>query len=147
MAAPLTLAAATAYGAAPMLNWLVEERGIAPHIPVNDKSKRTAAPSRAATFDMIQPATSTTDRAESSLGQVAPCMRARRFCIASASSAAMYARSNPRAAQKSHHARSHVISTSMPATSPDRSLAPRTSSSRGASARRSRCGLRTSSAS
>src|SRR5258705_2862381 len=23
-----------------MLNWLVEEKGIAPHIPVNDKSKR-----------------------------------------------------------------------------------------------------------
>lgn len=30
----------TAYGAAPMLNWLVEEKGIAPHIPVFDKSKR-----------------------------------------------------------------------------------------------------------
>jgi hypothetical protein len=26
--------------AAPMLNWLVEEKSIAPHIPVNDKSKR-----------------------------------------------------------------------------------------------------------
>src|SRR4029450_13684955 len=30
----------TAYGAAPMLNWLVEEKAIAPHIPVFDKSKR-----------------------------------------------------------------------------------------------------------
>src|SRR5947199_618286 len=30
----------TAYGAAPMLNWLVEEKCIAPHIPVFDKSKR-----------------------------------------------------------------------------------------------------------
>jgi hypothetical protein len=29
-----------AYGASPMLNWLVEEKGIAPHIPVFDKSKR-----------------------------------------------------------------------------------------------------------
>ena len=37
---PDRLAADTAYGAAPMLNWLVEEKGIAPHIPVNDKSKR-----------------------------------------------------------------------------------------------------------
>jgi transposase len=37
---PEWLAADTAYGAAPMLNWLVEERGIAPHIPVFDKSKR-----------------------------------------------------------------------------------------------------------
>jgi hypothetical protein len=30
----------TAYGAAPMLNWLVEEKRIAPHIPVFDKSRR-----------------------------------------------------------------------------------------------------------
>jgi transposase len=37
---PERLAADTAYGAAPMLNWLVEEKNITPHIPVNDKSKR-----------------------------------------------------------------------------------------------------------
>jgi transposase len=37
---PDRLAADTAYGAAPMLNWLVEEKGIAPHIPVFDRSKR-----------------------------------------------------------------------------------------------------------
>src|SRR5579863_8164956 len=37
---PKRLAADTAYGAAPMLNWLVEEKGIAPHIPVFDRSKR-----------------------------------------------------------------------------------------------------------
>jgi transposase len=37
---PGRLAADTAYGAAPMLNWLVEEKDIAPHIPVFDKSKR-----------------------------------------------------------------------------------------------------------
>ena len=37
---PERLAADTAYGAAPMLNWLVEKKGIAPHIPVNDKSQR-----------------------------------------------------------------------------------------------------------
>jgi hypothetical protein len=37
---PKRLAADTAYGAAPMLNWPVEEKGIAPHIPVFDKSKR-----------------------------------------------------------------------------------------------------------
>jgi hypothetical protein len=36
---PERLGADTAYGAAPMLNWLVE-KSIAPHIPVNDKSKR-----------------------------------------------------------------------------------------------------------
>ena len=28
------------YGSAPMVNWLVEEKQITPHIPVIDKSKR-----------------------------------------------------------------------------------------------------------
>jgi hypothetical protein len=37
---PVRLAADTAYGSAPMLNWLVEKKGITPHIPVIDKSKR-----------------------------------------------------------------------------------------------------------
>src|SRR5712664_494256 len=37
---PERLVADTAYGPAPMLNWRVEEKGIAPHIPVNDKSIR-----------------------------------------------------------------------------------------------------------
>lgn len=37
---PERLIADTAYGAAPMLNWLVEDRGIEPHIPVFDKSAR-----------------------------------------------------------------------------------------------------------
>ena len=31
----------TAYGSAEMLDWLVDDRGIEPHIPVFDKSKRT----------------------------------------------------------------------------------------------------------
>jgi hypothetical protein len=34
------LAGDTAYGAAPMLNWLIEEKRIAPHIPVFYRSKR-----------------------------------------------------------------------------------------------------------
>jgi hypothetical protein len=37
---PERLIADTAYGSAPMLDWLVEKRGIAPHIPVIDKSGR-----------------------------------------------------------------------------------------------------------
>jgi transposase len=37
---PEWLVADTAYGAAPNLNWLVNEKDIAPHIPVLDKSKR-----------------------------------------------------------------------------------------------------------
>jgi transposase len=37
---PATLAADTAYGSAETLNWIVNEKKIAPHIPVIDKSKR-----------------------------------------------------------------------------------------------------------
>ena len=37
---PQKLIGDTGYGAAEMLRWLVEERGIAPHIPVWDKSQR-----------------------------------------------------------------------------------------------------------
>jgi hypothetical protein len=37
---PQRLAADSANGSAPMLNWLVEEKQIKPHIPVIDKSKR-----------------------------------------------------------------------------------------------------------
>jgi transposase len=37
---PERLIGDSAYGSAPMLDWLVEEHGIEPHIPVFDKSKR-----------------------------------------------------------------------------------------------------------
>lgn len=37
---PERLIADTAYGSGPMLDWLVQKRGIAPHIPVIDKSGR-----------------------------------------------------------------------------------------------------------
>jgi transposase len=37
---PERLAGDTAYGSAPMLEWLVHEQGIEPHIPVFDKSRR-----------------------------------------------------------------------------------------------------------
>lgn len=38
---PEWLAADTAYGSAPNLDWLVNRQGIAPHVPVIDKSKRS----------------------------------------------------------------------------------------------------------
>ena len=37
---PKRLAGDSAYGAAPMLAWLVKDKGIAPHIPVFDRSRR-----------------------------------------------------------------------------------------------------------
>ncbi len=38
---PKRLAADSAYGSAEMLNWLVNDRRIEPHVPVFDKSQRT----------------------------------------------------------------------------------------------------------
>lgn len=55
---PERLVGDTAYGAAPMLNWLVEEQGIAPHVPFSTSRSEMMAPSRAATFDMIRTPTS-----------------------------------------------------------------------------------------
>jgi transposase len=54
---PERLIGDTAYGSAEMLNWLVHDRGIEPHIPVFDKSKRTTAPSRATSLPMTTSAT------------------------------------------------------------------------------------------
>ena len=47
---PSRLAGDSAYGAAPMLAWLVKERQIAPHIPVYDMSNRTDGTFRRADF-------------------------------------------------------------------------------------------------
>ena len=47
---PARLAADTGYGSAEMLAWLVEERGIEPHIPVFDKSARKDGPPPRAEF-------------------------------------------------------------------------------------------------
>jgi hypothetical protein len=47
-----------------MLNWLVEEKGIAPHIPVFDKSKQDDGTFSRGDFDMTRPATSTTAPAD-----------------------------------------------------------------------------------
>src|SRR5438874_6038369 len=53
-------------------------------------------------------------RGESCSGRAVPYMRARRFCIARASSTATYAHLNSSAAQRNHHARSRATSMSMP---------------------------------
>jgi hypothetical protein len=40
---PKWLAADTAYGSGPNLNWLVKDKDIAPYIPVIDNSRRRSA--------------------------------------------------------------------------------------------------------
>jgi transposase len=144
---PERLVGDTAYGAAPMLNWLVEEKGIAPHIPVFDKSKRDDGTFSRSDFRYDPPATSTTVQAESGSERAAPCTKARRFCTAPASSTAMHAHSNRSAAQRNQRARSRATSMSTPETLPVRLRALKPSSSHAVSARRSRCGSPTSSAS
>ena len=52
---PDKLVGDTGYGSAEMLGWLVEERGIAPHIPVWDKSKRTDGTFSRSTFPVDAP--------------------------------------------------------------------------------------------
>jgi transposase len=51
---PKRLAGDTAYGAAPMLAWLVKEKRIAPHIPVFDRSQRDDGTFSRATFTFDQ---------------------------------------------------------------------------------------------
>ena len=59
---PERLAGDTAYGSAPTLNWLVNEKGIAPHIPVIDKSKREDGTFSREDFTFTRKATSTSAR-------------------------------------------------------------------------------------
>jgi hypothetical protein len=115
--------------AAPILNWLVEEKDIAPHIPVF--------------VDMARPATSTTDRAESGLGRAARSMRATRFGIARQGTRRDVCPLKPQCCPK---VPSHKIPRDIHGHArafPGRSLAPNALGSHDMSARRSRCGSHT----
>jgi hypothetical protein len=58
-AVPARLAADAGYGSAEMIGWLVDERGIEPHVKLMDKSERTdGALSREPTSPSIPKATS-----------------------------------------------------------------------------------------
>lgn len=61
---PQRLAGDTAYGAAPMLNWLVEEKQIAPHMRVFDRSKREDGPCREKTSGTTEAPTPTPAQAD-----------------------------------------------------------------------------------
>jgi hypothetical protein len=91
---PERLVADTAYGAAPMLNWLVEEKGIAPHIPVFDKSKRDDGTFSRSDF-RYDPTSDAYHCPGGKLLGTSGTVHERRFCIAPANSTAMYAHSNP----------------------------------------------------
>jgi len=53
---PERLIGDTAYGAAPMLAWLVEEKGIEPHIPLWDKSERKDGTFSSGDFQWVEEA-------------------------------------------------------------------------------------------
>ena len=76
---PERLIADSAYGSAPMLGWLVEERGIEPHIPVFDKSGRSDGTLERADFPMTAAPTPTSvrraTRSGSSTGRPMPMRR------------------------------------------------------------------------
>ena len=143
---PKRLAGDSAYGAAPMLAWLVKDRGIAPHIPVFDKSKRDDGTFSRADFQWqednnvyVCPAGKTlkssgrlnsdnTYRYLASTYDCGPCPL------------------KSGAAPRRRSARFHATSTRMLAMSPGRSTTRPPSTSRVATAKRSRCCLPTSSA-
>ena len=56
--APSRLVADAGYGSAEMIGWLVDERGIEPHVKLMDKSERGTAPFRAATLFLMPKTTS-----------------------------------------------------------------------------------------
>jgi hypothetical protein len=62
---PERLIADTGYGSAEMLDWLVNDRGIEPHIPVFDKSKRTDGTFSRDDFAYDRASDTTTAQAES----------------------------------------------------------------------------------
>ena len=53
---PSRLVADAGYGSAEMVGWLVDERGIEPHVKLMDKAERTDERFRAATSPSIQSA-------------------------------------------------------------------------------------------
>ena len=146
---PERLAADTAYGSAANLNWLVNEKEIAPHIPVIDKSKREDGTfSREDfTFDKardvyICPAGKTADHDRHGQHATMRCATSRQHARVPGvpAQAEMLPEACPRAG-------SCAASTRTPATWLARSPRPRPSSNRAATASASRCCSPTSSAS
>ena len=79
---PAYLAADTAYGSAATLNWIVNDKKIAPHIPVIDKSNREDGTSRVPTSSLIRIVVPTFARMVSCCTQLEPCTTAMHFAIA-----------------------------------------------------------------
>src|SRR6202167_680081 len=145
---PLRLVADGGYGSAEMVGWLVDERGIEPHVNLIDKSERTDGTfSREPTSHSIPNATSMSvpevwsceNIAARSPRRARVSRRTARSAIAPLNTTATPARSSPSAAQTFRHAKSLAPFMKPLVTRPVRSPRPRPTPSHAANERRSRC--------
>src|SRR5580698_4496711 len=146
--APSRLVADGGYGSAEMVGWLVDERGIEPHVNLIDKSERTDGTfSREPTSHSIPNATSMSvpevwsceNIAARSPRRARVSQRTARSAIAPLNTTATPARSSPSAAQTFRHAKSLAPFMKPLVTRPVRSPRPRPTPSHVANERRSRC--------
>jgi hypothetical protein len=146
--APSRLVADGGYGSAEMVGWLVDERGIEPHVKLMDKSERTDGTfSREPTSHSIPSGTSMSvpevrscdDIAARSPRRARASQRKKRFAIAPLNTTATPAYSNPSAVRICSHARSRDPFTKPLVIRPVRSPRPRPTSSHVENERRSRC--------
>src|SRR5881296_367271 len=128
---PERLAADTAYGSAANLNWLVNDKKIAPHIPVIDKSKREdgSLSREDFTFDKER---NVYVCPQGKLLHTTGRMMARHFSIGQGPLTVALARSKLGAAQRHPSAKFRAASTKTLAMLPAHWLAPKLSSNRGA---------------
>src|SRR6202020_1964101 len=153
---PSRLVADGGYGSAEMVGWLVDERGIEPHVNLIDKSERTDGTfSREPTSHSIPNATSMSvpevwsceNIAARSPRRARVSRRTARSAIAPLNTTATPARSSPSAAQTFRHAKSLAPFMKPLVTRPVRSPRPRPTPSHVANERGSRCSSLISSAS
>ncbi len=145
---PSRLVADGGYGSAEMVGWLVDERGIEPHVNLIDKSERTDGTfSREPTSHSIPNATSMSvpevwsceNIAARSPRRARASRRTARSAIAPLNTTATPARSSPSAAQTFRHAKSLARFMKPLVTGPVRSPRLRPTPSHVANERRSRC--------
>ena len=144
---PVRLAADTAYGSAATLDWIVNEKQIAPHIPVFDKSRRDDGSLSQRTSRSTPAAMSMSARKASCCTQQAGSMMAGRFSIVPGPPIVALARSRHGAARRRPSAKSRAASTRALAMLPVRWSALKRSTNRAAIASGSRCCSPTSNAS
>ena len=144
---PERLAADTAYGSAANLNWLVNEKQIAPHIPVIDKSKREDGTFSREDFTFDKARDIYSRPAGKVLTTTGKIVNDDLLLYRASKSIATPARSRCNAARRSRLVRSRAASMKVPVTLLVGSPAYRPSSSRAVTASASRCCLPISSAS